>query len=52
MKLAELVKALHAHKYNTVVGPIAFDKKGDVLNPEYALYLWHDGKYEEQKKGS
>ena len=52
LKLAELVKALHAHKYNTVVGPIAFDKKGDVLNPEYALYLWHDGKYEEQKKGS
>jgi len=52
LKFAELVRALHAHKYNTVVGPIAFDKKGDVLNPDYALYLWHDGKYEEQKKGS
>jgi branched-chain amino acid transport system substrate-binding protein len=52
LKFAELVRALHAHKYNTVVGPIAFDKKGDVLNPDYALYVWHDGKYAEQKKGS
>ena len=52
LKFAELVKALHARKYNTVVGPIAFDKKGDVINPDYALYVWHDGKYEEQKKGS
>ena len=52
LKFAELVRALHAHKYNTVVGSIAFDKKGDVLNPDYALYLWHDGKYAEQKKGS
>ncbi len=52
LKLADLVKALHSHKYNTVVGTIAFDKKGDVLNPEYVLYVWHNGKYEEQKKGS
>jgi branched-chain amino acid transport system substrate-binding protein len=49
VKLADLVKTLHAHKYNTVVGPIAFDKKGDVLNPEYVFYVWHDGKYAEVK---
>jgi branched-chain amino acid transport system substrate-binding protein len=52
LKLPDLVKALHSHKYNTVVGPIAFDKKGDVVNPAYVLYVWHDGRYEEQKKGS
>jgi branched-chain amino acid transport system substrate-binding protein len=52
LKFAELVRALHGRKYNTVVGPIVFDKKGDVLNPDYVLYVWHDGKYEEQKKGS
>jgi branched-chain amino acid transport system substrate-binding protein len=51
LKFAELVRALHGRKYNTVVGPITFDKKGDVLNPDYVLYIWHDGKYEEQKKG-
>jgi branched-chain amino acid transport system substrate-binding protein len=52
LKLADLVKALHSHKYNTVVGTIAFDKKGDVVNPEYVFYVWHNGRYEEQKKGS
>jgi branched-chain amino acid transport system substrate-binding protein len=52
LKLPDLVKALHSHKYNTVVGPIAFDKKGDVVNPPCVLYVWHDGRYEEQKKGS
>ena len=52
LKLAELSKELHSHKYATVVGSIAFDKKGDVVNPDYVLYVWHNGKYEEQKKGS
>ena len=52
LKFADLVRSLHARKYNTVVGPIGFDKKGDVLNPDYVLYVWHDGKYEEQKKGT
>ncbi|SRR5579885_1552042 len=52
VKLAELSKALHSHKYATVVGAVAFDKKGDVINPDYALYVWHNGKYEPQKKGS
>lgn len=52
LKLADLVKTLHARKFATVVGPIAFDKKGDVLNPDYVFYVWHDGKYEAQKKGS
>ena len=52
VKLVDLAKALHSHKYGTVIGSIAFDKKGDVVNPEYVLYVWHNGKYEEQKKGS
>jgi branched-chain amino acid transport system substrate-binding protein len=52
VKLADLAKALHSRKYATVVGSIAFDKKGDVVNPDYVLYVWHSGKYEEQKKGS
>ncbi len=52
LKLADLAKMLHSHKYTTVVGSIAFDKKGDVVNPDYVLYGWHNGRYEEQKKAS
>ena len=52
LKMADLSKTLHANKYSTVIGPIAFDKKGDVVNPAYVFYVWHDGKYAETKKGS
>jgi branched-chain amino acid transport system substrate-binding protein len=45
VKLADLVKALHSETFSTVVGPIKFDEKGDVLNPEYVFYVWKDGKY-------
>jgi branched-chain amino acid transport system substrate-binding protein len=47
VKLADLVKTLHSETFNTVVGPIKFDAKGDVLNPEYVFYVWKDGKYSE-----
>jgi branched-chain amino acid transport system substrate-binding protein len=46
-KLADLVKVLHSASFDTVVGPIKFDEKGDVLNPEYVFYVWKDGKYSE-----
>jgi branched-chain amino acid transport system substrate-binding protein len=29
----------------SVLGPIAFDSKGDVVNAAYAIYKWHDGQY-------
>lgn len=29
----------------TVLGPIKFDSKGDVVNAAYAIYKWHDGNY-------
>ncbi len=51
-KVADLSKTLHEGKYQTVLGPIGFDKKGDVLNPEYVFFVWHDGKYAEMKRGS
>lgn len=34
--------------FDTVIGPLTFDEKGDVKNPEYVWYVWHDGKYGEQ----
>ncbi len=51
VKLADLAKALHSTTFDTVVGQIKFDDKGDVLNPEYVFYVWKDGKYTEMCKG-
>jgi branched-chain amino acid transport system substrate-binding protein len=48
-KLDEVSKAMHAGKFETVIGTIAFDKKGDVIGPDYVVYRWHDGKREELK---
>ncbi|WP_448207606.1 branched-chain amino acid ABC transporter substrate-binding protein [Azospirillum sp. sgz302134] len=41
----KLTTALHGNTFDTVVGEIQFDKKGDVLKPQYVLYEWKDGKY-------
>jgi branched-chain amino acid transport system substrate-binding protein len=43
--LAKLLPVLHATTFQTVVGPIAFDAKGDVRDPKYSVYK--DGKYGE-----
>lgn len=34
-------------KTPTLLGPIQFDAKGDVMGPTYVLYRWHDGHYAE-----
>ncbi len=44
-KLEDLVKALHGEAFQTVVGKIQYDDKGDVLSPEYVFYAWKDGTY-------
>lgn len=31
--------------WKSVLGPIKFDSKGDVVNAAYAIYKWHDGNY-------
>ena len=46
-KAEDLVKGLRATKFDTVIGQIAFDGKGDVVNPKYVFYEWKDGKYAE-----
>jgi branched-chain amino acid transport system substrate-binding protein len=55
---AEAAKKIHSTKpalvakelkvggpWPSVLGPIKFDKKGDVVNAAYAIYKWHDGNY-------
>ena len=34
-------------KTDTVLGPIAFDKKGDITAQDYVFYVWKDGNYSE-----
>ena len=36
--------------FETVIGKISLDGKGDVKNPEYVFYKWANGKYAEIKK--
>jgi branched-chain amino acid transport system substrate-binding protein len=42
----EVIKALNAGKFNTVLGELSFDDKGDVTLPGYVWYVWQNGKYD------
>ncbi len=44
-----VVKALDEGTFDTVIGSIDFDEKGDVSLPGYVMYSWHDGKYDYAK---
>jgi branched-chain amino acid transport system substrate-binding protein len=38
--------ALRSGDYDTVLGKLSFDKKGDVTAPGYVFYKWSKGKYD------
>jgi branched-chain amino acid transport system substrate-binding protein len=40
-KVAQQIKS--GQKFNTVIGDISFDKKGDVTRPDYVVYVWKKG---------
>ena len=42
-----VAKALREGSYDTVLGAIAFNEKGDVKEPKYVMYVWKDGNYGE-----
>jgi branched-chain amino acid transport system substrate-binding protein len=46
-KLDDLSKAVHAMTVETVIGPLSWDKKGDITDPKYVFYVWKAGKYAE-----
>jgi branched-chain amino acid transport system substrate-binding protein len=51
----KVAAALHTGTWNTVLGPISFDKKGDITTLDYVFYRWSkDGTYSEMptEKGS
>ena len=46
-KAAEVAKVLKSgQKFDTVLGQISFDQKGDVTAPGYVVYVWKKGKYD------
>jgi branched-chain amino acid transport system substrate-binding protein len=46
---AKVEDAIHGHSFNTVVGTLKINDKGDVIDPAYVFYSWHDGNYAELK---
>src|SRR3546814_211716 len=42
----EVTEALHANEFDTVLGTIGFDDKGDVTAPGYVFYVWKNGTYD------
>lgn len=44
---AKIADALRQGSYDTVLGSVAFNEKGDVKEPKYVMYQWSNGKYAE-----
>jgi branched-chain amino acid transport system substrate-binding protein len=42
-----VAKALRDGSYDTVLGVLGFNEKGDVKEPKYVMYVWKDGQYGE-----
>ena len=41
----KVAATLKAGTWNTVLGPISYDKKGDIMKSDYVFYIWHNGDY-------
>jgi branched-chain amino acid transport system substrate-binding protein len=45
LELQAMIASLRQHQFDTVVGPIDFDDKGDLAVPNLIWYVWRDGGY-------
>jgi branched-chain amino acid transport system substrate-binding protein len=45
--LDAVIEALNGNQFETVLGPISFDDKGDVEGASYVMYEWENGEYAE-----
>jgi branched-chain amino acid transport system substrate-binding protein len=45
--LDAVIEALHGNEFETVLGTISFDDKGDVQGQNYVVYQWENGEYNE-----
>jgi branched-chain amino acid transport system substrate-binding protein len=41
---AAVATAIRAGTYDSAVGPLTYDNKGDIKNPVYDIYVWKGGK--------
>ena len=41
----KVAAALKANQFDTVLGKVGFDAKGDITAPGYVFYVWKNGKY-------
>ena len=41
-----VIDVLHKGNFDTVIGPLKFDDKGDLTEPAFVMYSWNDGKYQ------
>lgn len=48
--LGPVVEQLHGGRFDTVLGTIRFDDKGDVVGLGYVLFRWQDGTLEEEPR--
>lgn len=46
VKFADVEKALRNNSFDTVIGKLAFDAKGNGKAPAFVVYAWKDGKYD------
>ena len=44
--LGDILKVMELGTFDTVLGPLSFDDKGDVTLPGYVFYEWQDGTYD------
>ncbi|MBM3555695.1 MAG: branched-chain amino acid ABC transporter substrate-binding protein [Alphaproteobacteria bacterium] len=47
LKAADIATKMRAGNYDTVIGKLRFDAKGDRHDAQYVFYSWKDGKYAE-----
>jgi branched-chain amino acid transport system substrate-binding protein len=45
-----LAKIMKSTDFKTVIGDLSFDNKGDIKQPAYVMYQWHNGKYAQIEK--
>jgi branched-chain amino acid transport system substrate-binding protein len=45
--MPKIAEAIRGQSFDTVIGPLSFDAKGDVKDPKYVLYVFKGGKYSE-----
>ena len=46
VEMTAVAKALQSASFDTAIGTISFDAKGDVRAPGYVVYRWKDGSYD------